>query len=102
MFFLIALVQPILSIQSEYTSTCEDYEEKIDAVFTWVNGSDPWFMKGKVYIQASWMKNRFYVNHWVELAKHTDSGEKLEQSTKPSSTNVRYVGKQIVCWEMDQ
>ena len=48
MFFLIALVQPILSIQSEYTSTCEDYQEKIDAVFTWVNGSDPWFVEGLV------------------------------------------------------
>ena len=53
-------------------------------------------MKGKVYIQASQMKIRFNVNHWVELAKYTDSVEKLEQSTKPSSTNVRYVGKQII------
>ena len=48
MIFLVALVQPVLAIQSEYTSTCEDYQEKIDAVFTWVNGSDPWFVEGLV------------------------------------------------------
>ena len=53
MFFLIALVQPILFTQSEFISTCEDYQEKIDAVFTWVNGSDPWFVGGLVVSLSS-------------------------------------------------
>ena len=47
MLILIALIQPILAIRSDFKSTCAIFPEKIDAVFTWVNGSDPWFMKGE-------------------------------------------------------
>ena len=44
---LLALIQQVLLIRSDYDTRCESYPEKIDAIITWVNGSDPWFMKGK-------------------------------------------------------
>ena len=49
--FLITTVSVVFSTSELNSHGCADTEEKIDIVYTWVNGSDPDFLRGDVKIK---------------------------------------------------
>ena len=49
--FLITTVSVVFSASELNSHGCAETEEKIDIVYTWVNGSDPDFLRGDVKIK---------------------------------------------------